>query len=120
MAEKFLGTVREVAEKVVKANYHYFSLSLLLKTVPEYILAMEPNNENHYQIAHLLDKLYFGRVGYLAGIRGFSLSEVFLLQGDLHDKLIDRPSHKDLPFEQQELVREIKFLKSLAKAVAYL
>lgn len=115
---KVLGTVRDVAEKVVKANYHYFSLSLL-QTVPEHIMTMEPNDENHYQIAHLLDKLYFGRVGYLAGIRGFSLSEVFLLQGDLHDKLINHPSHEDLPSEQRELVREIKFLKSLAKAVAY-
>lgn len=119
MAEKVLGTMRDVAERVVKANFHYFSLSLLLTTVPEHILTMEPNDENHYHIAHLLDKLYFARMGYLAGIRGFPLSEVFLHQGDLHDELINRPSHKDLPLEQQELIREIKFLTSLAKAVAY-
>ncbi len=118
MAERVLGTVRSVAKRVIGANKPHYTWELL-KTVPEELLKWKLTNENLFLVTNMVDKYKAARCGYLAGIIGYPLKEVFMIEGDLYDKLINLPNHDHLPPEQQQIIKEIKFLNNLALTIAH-
>jgi hypothetical protein len=118
MAKKDLGTVRDVAERIVEENKRYYSMELL-QTVPYDLLGRNLNNENLFAVSLMVEKFMFIRMGYLGGILGYPQKEVFRVGGDLYDKLINLPNHDHLPPDQQKLIKEIKFLNNLALKVAH-
>lgn len=119
MAEKNLGTVRDAAERVVEVNRPYYN-KRLLKTIPKELLEMELTDNNLFLVSNLIDKFKFARCGYLAGILGYPLKEVFIVGGRLYKHWIDLTNSDLLPSrQQQQIIKEIKFLNNLVLTVAH-
>lgn len=122
MNGQVLCNVRKVAQRVVDASPSYYS-SDLLALIPEEILEYGLIDNNLYVAEEMLDEIRFRKETELLRMRGISAdSEKHLpvsASKELRRIINQREETEALSVDQQQKVKEIKFLFNVAATVIH-
>ncbi|OFY37452.1 MAG: hypothetical protein A2Z69_03395 [Bacteroidetes bacterium RBG_13_44_24] len=120
MSDKILCKVRKVAERIVDINQPYYS-SDLLQLIPEELLEFSLTDNNLYEAEVLIDKIRFQKETELMKMLGIPAGmELPPKVAEMLNHLINyKEKTEALPPEQQQKVREIKFLFNVAATVIH-
>lgn len=121
MAKDNLGKVRDVAKQIVEINHSYYSTELI-ELIPDGLLGRILTDKNLHLISIEIDGLRFERQNELLKMLGFTCSTIdcprVVLQ-ELADVINIKERYEKLPSEQQQKVKEIKFLNNVAQTVLH-
>jgi hypothetical protein len=120
MGDKVLCKVRKVAERVVDVNQPYYYPELI-QLIPEEILEIGLTDNNLCETGIAIDKIRFQKERELLKMLGIPAG--MKLPRKVADMLSHIINYKEqteaLPPDQQQKVKEIKFLSNVAQTVIH-
>jgi len=119
--KKVLGNVRDVAKQIVEINQFYYSAELI-ELIPDSLLERILTDKNLHETSVEIDKLRFKKEDELLQMLGFSDSKSKITKSvlrELADAINIKERFEELLPEQQQIVKEIKFLNNVAQTVLH-
>jgi len=121
LMKKVLGNVRDVAKQIVEINQFYYSAELI-ELIPDSLLERILTDKNLHETSVEIDKLRFKKEDELLQMLGFSDSKSKITKSvlrELADAINIKERFEELLPEQQQIVKEIKFLNNVAQTVLH-